>query len=89
VVLFLHQKPFNLIHICILIGFIIDSIPPQPRLAIELHGAFLTDHYNDISENYLYVYLQLILTNTALLNSTKITPYSQDRQSGGEVCTNL
>ncbi|CAD7080227.1 unnamed protein product [Hermetia illucens] len=50
----------------------IKEIPPDNRFEIALRGAFLSDHYINVSESFLIVYVQLLHLNFST-NETEIT----------------
>lgn len=42
-----------------LIAYPIAELPINPRIKLMFKGAFLTDHYDETSDNYIYFYLSL------------------------------
>uniref|UniRef100_A0A336LQF6 CSON000900 protein n=1 Tax=Culicoides sonorensis TaxID=179676 RepID=A0A336LQF6_CULSO len=53
-------------------GYIIPEKIPDPRLGIVLQGAFLGEHYHNLTDNYVFVYVQLVhMPQSTSLNSSK------------------
>lgn len=45
--------------VCIL-GYIVSEQIPDPRIGIILQGAFLGEHFHNLTDNYVFVYVQLV-----------------------------
>ena len=58
-------------------SYIFHEKPLVARVGITLEGAFLVDHYGNLTENFLYAYVQLVYTtqteNLSSLNPDQIT----------------
>lgn len=38
-------------------AYTLNDLPIKPRVKLSFKGAFLSEHYNEIAENYMYFYL--------------------------------
>lgn len=52
--------------------YILEGAPLEPRVGLILEGAFLSEHYTNMSENYLAVYLQLVYSNPSSRNGSSL-----------------
>lgn len=52
-------------------GYIIPEQIPKPRLGIILQAAFLGEHFRNLTDNYVYVYVQLVHIPQAFGNNTQ------------------
>lgn len=56
-------------------AFTLNELPINPRVGLILNGAFLNDHYDEISKNYFYFYLSLNSHNGDSRNITGLLKF--------------
>lgn len=49
-----------------------SELPIYPRVKLIFKGAFLTDHYDELSSNYMFYYLAIRFANQSLHNVTQL-----------------
>ncbi|XP_063700108.1 P protein isoform X2 [Culicoides brevitarsis] len=53
-------------------GYIVPEQIPDPRLGVVLQGAFLGEHFHNLTDNYVFVYVQLVhMPQSFVHNTTK------------------
>lgn len=53
-------------------GYIVPEQIPDPRLGVVLQGAFLGEHFHNLTDNYVFVYIQLVhMPQSFAQNTTK------------------
>lgn len=67
---FLKKRLYSQQILCIL-GYIVSEQIPDPRIGIILQGAFLGEHYHNLTDNYVFVYVQLVHMPQSFENTSK------------------
>lgn len=49
-----------------ILAYILKETPQEPRIAIHLEGAFFQEQHSNKTDNFLLVYVQLIITNDSI-----------------------
>lgn len=52
-----------------------SELPIYPRVKLIFKGAFLTDHYDELSSNYMFYYLAMRFANHSTHNITKLLKF--------------